>query len=120
MPTLEQGRIVWAELSSSDGTKKKCRPAVIITSTIDIKSGKLLVVVAATTKFTEPLTEHQVRLPWHPKGQSRTRPREPTVVVCTWLAVIQEHDIVHYGGIVPPKTMAEILRIVNRDAASSD
>jgi hypothetical protein len=114
VPTLEPGRIVWAELSSSDGTKKKCRPGVIITSTNDIKSGQPLFVVAATTKFTEPLAEDQVRLPWHPQGQVRTRLCEPTVAVCTWLCEIQQADIVRYGGVVPPKTMGQILDVLDR------
>ena len=114
MPTPEQGRIVWAELSSSDGTKKKCRPAVIITSTSDLQLGQPLVVVAATTKFSEPLSDDQVRLPWHPNGQARTRLHQPTVAVCTWLCEIQEKDIVRYGGVVPPKTMEEILAVLNK------
>ena len=51
VPTLEQGRIVWAELTSSDGTKTKRRPAVIITSNNEITVGQPFVVVAACNTF---------------------------------------------------------------------
>src|SRR5438132_740820 len=99
MPTLEQGRIVWAELTSSDGAQKKCRPAVVITATSEIDPKEPFIVVAATTKFTEPLADDQVLLPWHPNGNVRTRLQRPTVAVCSWLAEILATDIVHYGGI---------------------
>jgi hypothetical protein len=112
--TLEQGRIVWAELTSSDGAKTKCRPAVVVTSTSEIKPGQPFVVVAATTTFTEPLPDDHVRLPWHPQGKVRTRLHHATVAVCSWMCILREDDILHYGGIVPPKAMAQILAIINR------
>lgn len=114
-PNLEQGRIVWAELSSFDGTKKKRRPGVIITSTGDIEPGKPFVVVAATTKFTEPLPDDHVSLPWHPQGKVRTRLHQPTVAICSWLCEICEDDVQHFGGVVPPKTMQEILGILAKE-----
>jgi mRNA-degrading endonuclease toxin of MazEF toxin-antitoxin module len=113
VPTLEQGRIVWAELSSLDGTKKKRRPGVIVTPTSEIGSGQAFVVAAATTKFTEPMPEDHVPLPWHPQGNVRTRLNRPTVAVCTWLCEIREEDVVNFGGIVPPKTLRAILDILN-------
>ncbi len=112
MPTPEQGRIVWAELTSPDGAKTKRRPAVIATPTTDIQAGQPFVVVAATTKFTEPLPDDHVLLPWHPQGQVRTRLRQPTVAVCSWICEIHADDILHYGGVVPPQTLVEILAIV--------
>lgn len=117
MPTLEQGRIVWAELPSSDGTQLKRRPSVVVTPTNEIVAGKPFMVVAATTKFTEPLPSDHVRLPWHSAGKVRTQLRQPTVVVCTWLFAIQETDIHKYGGVVPPKTMLEIDQILKRRAS---
>jgi mRNA-degrading endonuclease toxin of MazEF toxin-antitoxin module len=114
VPTLEQGRIVWVELSSPDRAKTKRRPAVIVTSTNEIEAGQPFIVVAATTKFTEPLPDDHVLLPWHPQGKVRTRLRQATVAVCSWFSEIKESDILHYGGVIPPKTMEEILRIVNR------
>ena len=115
MPTLEQGRIIWAELPSSDGTSKKRRPAVVITPTGEIVVGVPFQIVAATTKFTEPLPDDQVHLPWQRDGKVRTQLRQPTVVVCSWACEILESDVLQYGGIVPPNVLLEIIRIINRE-----
>lgn len=114
MPTLEQGRIIWAELPSSDGTTKKRRPAVIVMSTEDIVPSNPIVVVTATTKFTQPLPADQIALPWQRDGNVRTKLRQPTVAVCSWACEIMETDILQYGGVVPPKEMLEILRILKQ------
>ena len=114
MSTLEQGRIVWAELPSSDGTQMKRRPAVVVTPTIELAPGAPFMVVAATTKFTEPLPSDHVLLPWHSAGKVRTQLRQPTAVVCTWLFAIQETDIHKFGGVVPPKVMLEIEKVLKR------
>lgn len=115
MATLEQGRIVWAELPSSDGTTKKRRPAVIVTRTSEIVASKPFEVVSASTKFSEPLPDDQVHLPWHRDGKVRTQLRQPTVAVCSWACEILETDILQYGGVVPPKVMLEIIDIINRE-----
>ena len=114
MATLEQGRIIWAELPSSDGTSKKRRPAVVITPTKELISGKPFFVVTATTKFTEPLPRDQLPLPWQREGKVRTQLRQPTVAVCNWVTSILEADVLQFGGVVPPKVMVEILEIVKR------
>lgn len=114
MPTLEQGRIVWAALPSSDGTATKRRPAVIVTPTDQIEPGQPVLVVAATTKFPEPLPPDHVLLPWQREGKVRTQLREPTAAVCTWLLEILETEIHKYAGVVPPKQMIEIMKIVNQ------
>jgi hypothetical protein len=114
VPTLEQGRIVWAELPSSDGTTKKRRPAVIVTRTNDIVVSEPFEVVSASTKFIEPLPDDHVRLPWHRDGKVRTQLRQPTVAVCSWACQIMETDILQYGGIVPPNVVREIIEIINR------
>lgn len=113
MSTLEQGRIVWAEVLSPDGETRKCRPAVVVTATNEIVPGKPFVVVAATTRINEPLPEEYVDLPWHPRGAVRTKLRKRTAAVCNWLLTITEGDVREFGGIVPPDTMTEIVRKVN-------
>jgi mRNA-degrading endonuclease toxin of MazEF toxin-antitoxin module len=115
--TLEQGRIIWAELPSSDGTTKKRRPAVVVTPTAEIVPGKPFAVVTATTKFTEPLPADQIHLPWQPEGKVRTQLRQPTVAVCSWVGKILETDVLQYGGVVPPKVMVEIIKIVKQQPA---
>ncbi len=119
MPTLELGRIVWAELPSSDGSKTKRRPAVIVTFTEEITADDpSFLVVAATTKFSEPLPDDHVLLPWHPQGSVRTQLRHPTAAVCRWIFEIRESDVLRYGGVVPPKAMLEIARIVEGKASN--
>ena len=114
MPTLELGRIIWAELPSSNGTSKKRRPAVIVTPTAEIVPGRPFVVVTATTKFTSPLPADQVPLPWQSEDKVRTQLRQPTVAVCSWACEIMETDVLRYGGVVPPKVMVQIVEIVKR------
>jgi mRNA-degrading endonuclease toxin of MazEF toxin-antitoxin module len=115
VPSLELGRIIWAELPSSDRSSKKRRPAVVITPTAEIVAGEPFQVVSATTKFTEPLPADQIHLPWHRDGKVRTQLRQPTVVVCGWACEIVETDVLRYGGIVPPNVMFEIIQIINRE-----
>lgn len=112
MPRLEQGRIVWAELPSSDESARKRRPAVVVTSTMEIKPGESFVIVVATTKFDEPLPEDHVRLPWHRNGTVRTKLTKPTVAVCSWLAEIRESDVLQMGGVVPSRELLEIVQKV--------
>ena len=117
MSSLEQGRIIWAELPSSDGSTKKRRPAVVVTATDEIIPGKPFVVVTATTKFTEPLPADQSHLPWHRDGKVRTQLRQATVAVCSWVGKILDTDVLQFGGVVPPKIMAQILKIVKQQPA---
>jgi mRNA-degrading endonuclease toxin of MazEF toxin-antitoxin module len=111
---LEQGRIVWTELPSSDGTTTKRRPAIVITPTSKISQDEPFQVIAATTKFTEPLPDDHVQLPWHRAGKSRTQLRQPTVAVCTWIFSITESQVEKMGGVVPPSAMIEIEAILKR------
>lgn len=111
---IEQGRIVWAVLPSSDRKSQKHRPAVILTSTRDIVPGEPLVAVALSTTFDEPLGPECVRLPWNRSGAVRTRLRKPTVAVCNWLVELDAEDIEQFGGIVPVKEMREIVQKVER------
>jgi len=119
LPKLEQGRIVWVELPSSDGTQKKRRPAVIITATAEIAAGKPFAVVAVSTKFPDPLPADHVVLPWHRDGKVRTQLRKPAAAVCSWLCKITESDVLQTGGVVPPTEMIEIMRIVQQKVAES-
>jgi mRNA-degrading endonuclease toxin of MazEF toxin-antitoxin module len=114
VPTLEQGRIIWAELPSSDGTQVKRRPAVVVTPTSEIASGKPFMVVAATTKFGDPLPLDHVLLPWHSAGKARSQLRQPTAAVCTWLFEIEDTDIHKFGGVLPSSVMLEIDKILKQ------
>ena len=106
---LEQGRIVWAELPSSDGRSRKCRPAVILTRTDQIRAGSPFVAVAITTTFPDPPPDDHVLLPWHPNGAVRTRLNRPCAAACSWLVQITESDVMRVGGVVPPELMRTIV-----------
>jgi mRNA-degrading endonuclease toxin of MazEF toxin-antitoxin module len=121
--TIELGRIIWADLPSSDGTQKKRRPAVIVTPTKDIvagKNGKEFVVVALTTKIPDQLPADHVKIPWKRDGRTGTGLKVPTVAVCTWLLPINEFDIHEFAGIVPTKVMIEIAKILHQKENPSE
>ena len=119
MPKLEQGGIVWVEMPSSDGSKKKRRPAVIITSTTEIAAGNPFVVAAITTTFPDRLPADHVRLPWHREGKVRTQLRKPAAAVCSWLCKVTDKDVLQMGGVVPPREMIEIMRIIQIKTSNS-
>jgi mRNA-degrading endonuclease toxin of MazEF toxin-antitoxin module len=120
VPNVEQGRIVWANLTSPDGKTTKVLPAVIITPKSELKDGGAFVVVAATSSITKPLPDDHVMLPWHREGKVRTRLNRATAAVCSWLCVINEEDIAEYGGVVPPEALAEILDNVGKSKDDKD
>jgi mRNA-degrading endonuclease toxin of MazEF toxin-antitoxin module len=110
VPKLEQGRILWATMPNSSGTDPKRRTALVLTPTDEIRSGEPFVVVAITCTFPDPLPEDHVLLPWHSTGNVVTGLKRKAVAVCTWLAKIRESDVDSYAGLVPPKTLLEIVR----------
>lgn len=109
---LEAGRIVWAEIADTSGNRK-LRPAVIVTPTDRITPEGPLDVVAVTSRLSEPMPAHHVLLPWHPKGQTRTRLNRRCVAVCTWVARLTRSDIREFGGVVPGQVLLEILTRVS-------
>lgn len=83
---------------------------MVVTTTSEIHSSNTFVVVAVTGEFTEPIAPDLVKLPWHPKGNTKTQLKKPSVAVCSWRCEIQHSDIVEFKGMVPPTEMAEIIR----------
>jgi len=73
VPKPEHGRIVWATMRSSSGTKRKKRTAVILARTKDIIAGEPFVVVAITKTFPEPPLEDHVPFQNDPTGRCVTR-----------------------------------------------
>lgn len=118
MDRLEQGRIVWARVSSPKGGECKQRPLVILTATAEITPNVPFVAVAGTTQVSKPLPPDRVHLPWHPTGNVRTRLRKPTVVVCDWLVELRVEDVIATGGIVPPTELGVILSKVTQGLAT--
>ncbi len=115
MGNLEQGRLVWAELPDKTGQFLKDRPAVILTKTDEIVSGKQFVVAAVTSKFADPIPPYQVPLPWAPEGQCVTGLKMACVADSTWLVAITEDSIRRLGGVVPPGPMLAIMALVTKN-----
>jgi hypothetical protein len=112
---IEQGRIIWVEVADPSGKNKKCRPAVVLTPTAEVRAGQPFAAVAGSTSTQHPLSSDRIELPWDSSGNCRTRLRKRTVAVCSWLLQVREEDIRQFGGVVPPKIMLEIYRRAIRD-----
>lgn len=113
MPKPERGRIVWVELLDPQGRNPKCRPAVIITATEEIKPGESFVVVGISTELAQSLPQDHVELPWDRKKHPKTGLKERCAAVCSWLKEIHAADIQEYAGVVPGKRLVEILQKVD-------
>ena len=61
--TLQLGSVDWAELEDANGYRK-VRPAVVVSPSADIDTGKPVRVVARTTRLLDPLPEDHILLPW--------------------------------------------------------
>src|SRR5437870_275226 len=101
MPQLCRGRIVWVELFDPQGRNRKSRPAVIVTSDVDIRDDGEVWVVAISSQLNESPAEVQVELPWHPRKHPRTGLRERCAAVCTWMEKVPGASIQESAGTVP-------------------
>ena len=116
MATLEQGRIVWAEVLDPDGRNRKRRPLVILTPSNQVSPGDPYIAVAVTTRLEQPLPPDHVPLPWHAQKRVKTRLNKPCAAVCTWLVEVREEEILERAGIVPKRQLREIIRLVNESS----
>lgn len=106
---LQQGSIVWVEVSDPAGRNPKCRPAVIVTPDAEICAGQPIVVVAATTKVGQPLPANRVPLPWQAGKHPITGLYKECVAVCDWLVEIDQSQIKDIAGVCPPDILSTIL-----------
>ncbi|SRR5579875_710363 len=113
MPNLCRGRIVRVEVLDPQNRNPKCRPAVIITPTEEIRTEGDVVLVAITGNVNAAPPEMQVPLPWHAQGQAGTRLTKPSVAVCSWVFTSPVSKIQSYGGMIPDRQMLEILDKLN-------
>ncbi len=106
---LRRGRIVRVEVPDPQNRNPKCRPAIILTPTAEIRPGGDLVLVAITGSVNAAPADVQVALPWHRQGRTATRLNKPSVAVCTWVFTRPASSIRGYGGVVPDRQMLQIL-----------
>jgi hypothetical protein len=109
---LCQGRIVRAAVLDPQGGNEKIRPIVILTSDDEIDGADILVGVAITSQFSNPHDADEVPLPWSASGRSVTRLRKPSVAKCSWLCVIEKHNVVELKGVVRQQELQRIQAIV--------
>jgi mRNA-degrading endonuclease toxin of MazEF toxin-antitoxin module len=102
------GSVVWAELDDPNGFRK-VRPAVVVTPTVDIATGRPVRVLAVTTRLPSPLSEDHVLLPWDPQGKARSGLRRKCAAVTTWQGVIALADVQQIVGLLPPAVIDELL-----------
>ena len=69
--------------------------------------------MAITTTFGEPPPPDHVELPWHRQGHPVTRLRQRSAAVVSWLATVLPEDVEAYAGEVPPKLLAQILKLLD-------
>ena len=107
---LQQGSVLWVRVADQAGRNPKCRPAVVVTPTSEIKPGEKIVVVAATSTFSNPLPANRVELPWSPGRHPVTGLYKRCVAVCDWLIEIDQASIIDVGGTIPRSTLDLIIR----------
>lgn len=113
MASLIQGTIVLANVRDPQGGNPKTRPLVLVDSTSAIRRNEVVVAVAITSQFSEPLADDAVLLPWHPQGLVRTRLRKPSVAKCSWMCEVRKSDVLEVKGCVPPSVMEKIIAYLN-------
>jgi mRNA-degrading endonuclease toxin of MazEF toxin-antitoxin module len=101
------------EVLDPQNRNPKCRPAVIVTPTEEIRPDGDVVLVAITGSIHAAPDEMQVALPWQAQGQTRTRLNKPSVAVCNWVFASPVSSIQSYGGIVPDRQLLQILEKLN-------
>jgi mRNA-degrading endonuclease toxin of MazEF toxin-antitoxin module len=110
VPAYLQGTLVWATMLDPQGGNPKCRPAVILND--GHKPGEQLVVAAVTTTFANPPPTNMVELPC----DSATKLKYRSAVVCDWLVVLDEADIVSIGGRISRPLMEKVLNALPKRA----
>ncbi|QJW95605.1 type II toxin-antitoxin system PemK/MazF family toxin [Frigoriglobus tundricola] len=111
---FQQGRIVWVELLDPQGRNPKRRPAVVLTTSAEIRSDGEVVVAALSSQIDQSPPEVSVEVPWHRNGHPRTKLNRRNVVVCTWLVTVTVRSIRpdDLGGVVPLAELVRVLEIV--------
>jgi hypothetical protein len=109
---LRQGSIVQALVCDPQGRNPKVRPLVVITPTSEILASKLLVGVAITGQFSNPLCRDEVALPYHPGGRASSGLRKPSVAKCTWLVTVRPEDIAEHKGFLSAERLLAVLSAV--------
>jgi mRNA-degrading endonuclease toxin of MazEF toxin-antitoxin module len=102
------GSVAWAELADANGFVK-VRPVVVVTPTGEIAPGKVVRVVAITTRLPATLPDDHVLLPWDRQGTARSGLRRRCAAVASWSAEIPLGSVQEVVGILSPTVISELL-----------
>jgi mRNA-degrading endonuclease toxin of MazEF toxin-antitoxin module len=111
---LKQGSIVQARVYDPQGQNPKVRPLVVITPTPEIGAAAQFVAVAISGRFSTPLADDEVPLPYHPAGKANSGLRKPCVAKCSWLVTLAQADVVAEKGFLTAERLDAVLRAVGR------
>ena len=112
----QQGDIAWVYRPDPQGRNHKTRGHVIITDTDAVADNAILVGVAITGEFSDPLADNQIALPWSLPRHPVTGLRKPSVAVCNWLVTFSPDEIDNIGGRAPGGQLFQIMRQVKQVA----
>ena len=102
-------------LTGEAGGKENADHASWLSPTDDISNGKPIAVICGSGSPNLPLRREDIVLPYreppsppHPV----TKLYKMTVAVCDWPEIITQADIASVGGVLPTRTMVEIMRVL--------
>ena len=115
MCRLSQGQVVEVVIADPRGQNKKPRPAVVLSATDELSSADEFVVVAISTKLTDPLPPDWILLPWSSDGRTKSGLTRPSVAKCRWLRKVTRKEIVYVRGWLPNTVMRDIMQTVAKN-----
>lgn len=110
---LQQGSVIWAEVTDRRGLDPKVRPLVVITKNSEIATNELIAAVAVSTRFSKPPEDYEVPLPWSPGRHPLTGLYVECVAVCNWIESVSQAKIQAFKGPISVRMMMQIIEKVN-------
>lgn len=119
---LHRGSVIWAELRGPCGEliidsngNPKARPAIVLSSSVDINNGNDLVVAAISTQFDRKnLPPNWFLVPSQPGGHCTTGLDQPCVAKSDWLRRIPQQDVKSVSPGVCGRLTRQILNWLNQ------
>lgn len=106
----QQGDIVRVWSLDPQGHNAKPRRFVIVSKTDELEDDDLIVGVAISGVFPDPLPDEYVKLPWDNRGHIHTKLYKDSAAVCNWIKHFEKDEIVEHIGKVPPAKLLEIIK----------
>lgn len=108
---IQQGSIVRALVPDPRGFNSKERPVLIITATDEILLDNVILGLAITTSFGDPIPDNMIPIPWASKGPVRTGLRKRSAVVCNWAVELQISNVISLEGFLPLEDLQKVIAL---------